>query len=110
MRRPGPHDVHSKGACIGYFEAQSHGFGTRCLRFAVRVTHTPRKTRFRPLAKFYRTGLITRRVPTKGFRVVLDYISSSFPKFRDARTVTYFWEIRRAYFSGDIKLILVEFG
>jgi hypothetical protein len=42
------------------------------------VTHTRRKTRFRPLAKRYRTGLNTRRVPLKGFRVA-PYISSSFP-------------------------------
>ena len=28
-----------------------------------------RKTRFRLLARLYRTGLVTRRVPTKGFRV-----------------------------------------
>jgi hypothetical protein len=31
------------------------------------VTRTRRKTRFRPLAKRYRTGLVTRRVVTKGF-------------------------------------------
>jgi hypothetical protein len=43
------------------------------------VTHTRRKTRFRPLAKRYRTGLITRRVLMKGFRVA-SYISSSLPK------------------------------
>ena len=51
------------------FEAQSHGFGTRCLRFAGRVTPTPRKTRFRLLARLYRAGLVTRRVPSKGFKV-----------------------------------------
>ena len=51
------------------FEAQSHGFGTGCLRFAVQVTRTPRKTRFRLLARLFRTGLVTRRVPTKGFKV-----------------------------------------
>jgi hypothetical protein len=44
-------------ACIA-FEAQSHGFGTRCLRFAGRVAPTPRKTRFRLLAKLFRTGLL----------------------------------------------------
>ena len=49
------------------FEAQSHGFGTGCLRFAGRVAPTPRKTRFRLLAKLFRAGLITRRVPSKGF-------------------------------------------
>jgi hypothetical protein len=40
---------------------------------------TPRKTRFRLLAKLYRTGLVTRRVPVKGFRHA-SYITSSFPK------------------------------
>jgi hypothetical protein len=33
-----------------------------------------RKTRFRPLARLYRVGLVTHRVPTKGFRY-----ASSFP-------------------------------
>src|SRR5208337_5691514 len=42
------------------FEAQSHGFGTGCLRFAGRVAPTPRKTRFRLLAKLFRTGLVKR--------------------------------------------------
>ena len=36
--------------------AQSHSFQARCLRFAVQVTPTPRKTRFRPLARLYRVG------------------------------------------------------
>jgi hypothetical protein len=50
------------------FGAQSHGFGTGCLRFARWVTRTGRKTRFRVLAKLSRVGLVTRRVPSKGFR------------------------------------------
>ena len=49
------------------FGARSHGMGTRCLRFAGRVTPPPRKTRFRLLAKLCRAGLVTRRVPMKGF-------------------------------------------
>jgi hypothetical protein len=53
------------------FGAQSHGPLTRCLRFAGRVTPAPRKTRFRPLAKLCRTGLVTRRVSSKGFRYTL---------------------------------------
>ena len=69
MRRHGPRYVHGEGSRIGAFEAQSHGFGTGCLRFAGRVAPTPRKTRFRLLAKLFRTGLITRRVPSKGFKV-----------------------------------------
>ena len=70
------------------FEAQSHGFGTGCLRFAVQVAHTPRKTRFRLLARLFRTGLVTRRVPSKGFKV---YPTSDppFPSWRSARTGAY---------------------
>ena len=69
MRRRGPRCVHDEGSRTGTLEAQSHGFGTGCLRFAGRVTPTPRKTRFRLLAKLFRTGLTARRVPTKGFEV-----------------------------------------
>ena len=43
------------------------------------VTRIRRKTRFRPLAKRYRTGLTTRRVPLKGFKIA-SCDSSSFPK------------------------------
>ena len=50
------------------FGAPWRGPLTRCLRFAAPVTRSPRKTRFRPLAKLCRAGLVTRRVPTKGFR------------------------------------------
>ena len=67
MRRHGPRADHDEGSCIRPFGAQSHGFGTGCLRFAGRVTPTPRKTRFRLLARLFRTGLVTRRVPSKGF-------------------------------------------
>ena len=68
MHRHGPRCVHGEGSRIRTFEAQSHGFGTGCLRFAGRVAPTPRKTRFRLLARLFRTGLITRRVRTKGFK------------------------------------------
>src|SRR3954454_7654062 len=61
------------------FGAQSHGIDTRCLRFARWVARTGRKTRFWLLAKLYQTGLVTRRVSTKGFQVA-SCISSSFPK------------------------------
>ncbi len=56
------------------FEAQSHGFGTGCLRFAGRVTPTPRKTRFRLLAGLFRTGLVTRRVPSTGFTMYPTFV------------------------------------
>src|SRR5438445_2891394 len=38
----------------------------------------PRKTRFRPLARLCRAGLLTRWVPSQGFRAA--YISSSLPR------------------------------
>ena len=37
MRRRGPRCVHDEGSRIRTFEAQSHGFGTGCLRFAVEL-------------------------------------------------------------------------
>ena len=40
-----------------YFEAQSHGLGLRCLRFAAPITRTPRKTRYRTVAGLIRAGL-----------------------------------------------------
>ena len=64
------------------FEAQSHGVSTRCLRFAESIARLPRKTRFRLLVRLYRTGLITRRVPPKGFRPLCPYIGRPpFPSF-----------------------------
>ena len=93
MRRRGPRNVHGEGSHGAAFEAQSHGFGTGCLRFAGRVTPTPRKTRFRLLAKLSRTGLFTRRVPSKGFKVYPTSILLSQVQ-RSARTF-YFSETSR---------------
>src|SRR3990172_8270313 len=53
-----PAESTTKAPAFGSFEAQSHGLGTRCLRFAGRITPPPRKTRFRLPARLYRTGLI----------------------------------------------------
>src|SRR5208337_4842041 len=39
------------------------------------VTHPPRKTRFRLLVQLYRTGLVTRRVPSERFQ------ASNYPPF-----------------------------
>jgi hypothetical protein len=80
-------------ACIA-FEAQSHGFGTGCLRFAGRVTPTPRKTRFRLPAKLFRAGLVTRRVPPKGFTMYPTLILLSQVQ-RSARTQLVFPRSRR---------------
>ena len=89
MRRRGPRCVHDEGSRIRTFEAQSHGFGTGCLRFAGRVAPTPRKTRFRLLAKLFRTGLTTRRVPSKGFTAYPTWILLSQVQ-RSARTQYWF--------------------
>ena len=43
-------------------------FDLAVLRFAGVVTHPPRKTRFRLLVRLYRTGLVTRRVPSERFQ------------------------------------------
>jgi len=62
MRRRGPRSDHNEGSHDVTFEAPSHSFSTGCLRFAAQVALPPRKTRFRPLAKLYRTGF-----PPAGF-------------------------------------------
>jgi hypothetical protein len=62
-----PAHPNTKARTKGYFGAQSHGLGTDCLRFARWVAPVGRKTRFRLLAKLYRVGLATHRVPAKGF-------------------------------------------
>ncbi len=46
---------------------------------AVRVTPTPRKTRFQLLVRLYSRGLSTRKLPMKGFKFVI-YIS--FPSLK----------------------------
>lgn len=91
MRPHGPRSDNDAGSRIVTFEAQSHGFSTRCLRFAAPVARTPRKTRFRLLAKLYRTGLVTRRVPAKGFNGSYHGTISSFPKLSWRNVRMNFW-------------------
>ena len=55
----------------------------RCLRLAVQVTHTPRKTRFRLLVRLCRTGLSPAKAPLKGFSYQLP-ITSPFPELLGA--------------------------
>jgi hypothetical protein len=70
VRRHGPRRFHSEGSHdYMFFGAQSHGFGTRCLRFAGRVAPPPRKTRFPLSATLCGAGLVTRRVLAKGFEM-----------------------------------------
>ena len=63
-----PRADYYEGSSIGYFEAQSHGFSTRCLRFAEPVTRTRRKTRFRLLARLYRTDPMVHEGPSERFQ------------------------------------------
>ena len=63
VQQRGPRYMNSEGSHERSFDAQWHGFRTRCVRFAVRVTHAPRNTRFRPLVRRCRTGF-----PPAGFR------------------------------------------
>ena len=64
-----PHIPHAVGSHDNRpFGALSHGLHTRCLRFAVRVAPTPRKTRFRLPATLCRAGLAARWVLNVRFR------------------------------------------
>ena len=56
VRQRGPRSLQDEGSGIGYFEAQSHGLGTRGLRFAGWIAPPPRKTRFWSPAKLCQTG------------------------------------------------------
>ena len=48
------------------------------------VTHPPRKTRFRLLVRLYRTGLVTRRVPSERFQASAILLSRA--SWRDVGT------------------------
>ena len=72
------------------FEAQSHGFDTRCLRF-VRCLATRDARLASRCLPLYGTGLVTRRILTKGFRP----LSSPLPELLGARTSRVFIGGRR---------------
>jgi hypothetical protein len=77
--RRGPRYVHNEGSHDNNsFGAQSHGLGTCCLRFVTCLATGDARLASRcwPL---YGAGLVTRRIPTKGFRTA-SYISSSLLK------------------------------
>ncbi len=63
------------------FGAQSHGPLPHCLRFAMPVARSLRKTRFRLLASSAGRGLVPRKVPSKGFSTI---VHSPFPSFPGA--------------------------
>jgi len=74
----GPRYFDDEGSHGATFEARCQGLPTRCLRFAGRVTSSQRKTRFRVRVRLSWAGLITRRVPMKGFRCMI-YMPPPFP-------------------------------
>src|SRR5260370_7734632 len=78
-RRRGPRSTDDKGSHEALFFRGSIAEPRHSLS-TLRSDHRcpPRKTRFRLLAKLYRVGLVTHRIPTKGFRLP-SYIPSSFP-------------------------------
>src|SRR5205085_11044860 len=88
--RRGPRYVHDEGSHDkSSFGAQSHGLGTRCLRFVTYIAGRDARLTSRgwPLCG---TGLITRRTPMKGFRVV-SYISSSLLKLTWRKDIAKLW-------------------
>jgi len=63
-----PSSPKGEGSPRWHFRVLSHGVGSGCPRFATVVTHAPRKTRLRLLARLYRTGLASRRIRVDEFR------------------------------------------
>jgi hypothetical protein len=62
-----PACVYNGGSRKEYFEAQSHGIGTRCLRFAVRVTPPHARLASGCWPSSAGRDSLTRRVAMKGF-------------------------------------------
>ena len=62
--------VNDVGSALSAFEAQSHGLHAPCVRFAAGVTPEPRNSRFLWMANPCRFGTCTRRVATRGFRLL----------------------------------------
>jgi hypothetical protein len=87
MCRHGPQLLHAKG-CRGW---SSRGSIARLWRWLSTLRRdpyeSPRKTRFRLLARLYEVGLATYKAPVKGFEVVVVYIFASLPKLLGARRI-----------------------
>ena len=96
MRRRGPRSKQDEGSHEAYFGAQSHGLGTRCLRFAGWITPPPRKTRFWLLARLYQTGLL----PAGFQRKVSELLTSSHPPFPSLVAQGSFRKMASAYCAG----------
>jgi hypothetical protein len=69
-QRCAPRFVQNEGSCDEVYEAQSHGLGTGCLPFVRWIGPPVRKARFWLRATLYHAGLVTRRPPAKGVRVL----------------------------------------
>jgi hypothetical protein len=90
VRQHGPRLGNGEGSHIGTFEARSHGLEASCLRFAGWVTPPPRKTRFQVRVRLSWAGLVTRRVSTKGFELLLTS-QPPFPSLLGAIPIVLFW-------------------
>ena len=84
--RRGPRLIHGEGYPRSSLFRGSIARLSGLLSTLRRNSHLlPRKTRFRPLVRLYRTGLVARRVPTKGFKLT-SCLLSPFPKLLGAST------------------------
>src|SRR5208283_2885735 len=97
--RRGPRSDKNEDSHHEDFGAQSHGLGTRCLRFVPSIAARGRKTRF-PLLATLRDGLGYPQDSDERFRVA-SYISSPFPRL-SWRKVSAFLETRRRERTGAL--------
>src|ERR1035441_528397 len=68
-----PACVYNGGSRNEYFEAQSHGIRTRCLRFAVKVSFPHARLASGCWPSSAGRDSLTRRVAMKGFRVRVSF-------------------------------------
>src|SRR5208282_1776943 len=85
--RRGPRSDKNEDSHHEDFGAQSHGLGTRCLRFVPSIAARGRKTRF-PLLATLRDGLGYPQDSDERFRVA-SYISSPFPRLSWRNVATF---------------------
>jgi hypothetical protein len=90
-RRCCPRYVHNEGSHDNHsFEAPSHGLGTRCVRFVRSIARPSTQHSLPAAGQRCRAGLVTRRVPMKGFRVVSLHrfpLSQALPGARTSQVV-----------------------
>jgi hypothetical protein len=75
-----PYPIRRRLPRVNNFGAPSHGFGTRCLRFAADIAAGPRTTRLRLVVNLYREGLEPSGHHSR-FPFMMYSRTSSFPSF-----------------------------